>query len=146
MVNLICLKSFRKVFQEYHDFYFRLTSVREIDSQNKKVITEIGDLSYDYLVIATGSKTNYFGNKEIERNSMAMKTIPQSLNIRSLILENFEQAVLLKDQAEKEKQFLGIHAAHELDRVQSESGPHAGKLICKTCNNKFLKWLPKEAF
>lgn len=91
----------RKVFQEYHDFYFRLTSVKEIDSQNRKVITEIGDLSYDYLVIATGSKTNYFGNKEIERNAMAMKTIPQSLNIRSLILENFEQAVLTKDSSEK---------------------------------------------
>jgi NADH dehydrogenase len=54
---------------------------------------------YDYLVIATGSKTNYFGNK-IERNSMAMKTIPQSLNI-SLILENFEQAVLTTDVAEQ---------------------------------------------
>lgn len=91
----------RKVIQEFDDFYFRLTSVKEIDTENKKVITEIGDLSYDYLVIATGSKTNYFGNKEIERNSMAMKTIPQSLNIRSLILENFEQAVLIKDSAEK---------------------------------------------
>ena len=91
----------RKVIQEYKDFYFRLTSVTEIDTKNKKVIAEIGELSYDYLVIATGSKTNYFGNKEIERNSMSMKTIPQSLNIRSLILENFEQAVLTKDAAEK---------------------------------------------
>jgi NADH dehydrogenase len=91
----------RKVIQEFGDFYFRLTSVKEIDTENKKIITEIGDLSYDYLVIATGSKTNYFGNKEIERNSMAMKTIPQSLNIRSLILENFEQAVLIKDSTEK---------------------------------------------
>jgi NADH dehydrogenase len=87
----------RKVIQEYDDFYFRLTSVLEIDTKNKKVITEIGELSYDYLVMATGSKTNYFGNKEIKRNSMAMKTIPQSLNIRSLILENFEQAVLTQD-------------------------------------------------
>ena len=91
----------RKVIQEYDDFYFRLTNVEEIDTVNKKVIAEIGELSYDYLVIATGSKTNYFGNKEIERNSMAMKTIPQSLNIRSLILENFEQAVLTKDVAEQ---------------------------------------------
>ncbi|MEO8235846.1 MAG: NAD(P)/FAD-dependent oxidoreductase [Flavobacterium sp.] len=91
----------RKVIQEYKDFYFRLTSVKEIDTQNKKIISEIGELHYDYLVIATGSKTNYFGNKEIERNSMAMKTIPQSLNIRSLILENFEQAVLTKDIADK---------------------------------------------
>ena len=91
----------RKVIQEYQDFYFRLTAVKEIDTVNQKVISEIGDLNYDYLVIATGSKTNYFGNKEIERNAMAMKTIPQSLNIRSLILENFEQAVLTTDMSEK---------------------------------------------
>lgn len=93
----------RKVIQEYDDIYFRLTSVKEIDTTNKKVITEIGDLSYDYLVIATGSKTNYFGNKEIERNSMSMKTIPQSLNIRSLILENFEQAVLLENEEDRNR-------------------------------------------
>jgi NADH dehydrogenase len=91
----------RKVIQEYKDFYFRLTSVKEIDTVNQKVIAEIGDLHYDYLVIATGSKTNFFGNKEIERNVMSMKTIPQSLNIRSLILENFEQAVLTKDEADR---------------------------------------------
>lgn len=91
----------RKVIQEYDDFYFRLTSVKEIDTENQKIISEIGDLYYDYLVIATGSKTNFFGNKEIERNSMSMKTIPQSLNIRSLILENFEQAVLVKEEAER---------------------------------------------
>lgn len=91
----------RKVIQEYKDFYFRLTSVKEIDTKNQKIISEIGDLHYDYLVIATGSKTNYFGNKEIERNSMSMKTIPQSLNIRSLILENFEQAVLIKEESDR---------------------------------------------
>ncbi|WP_396156723.1 NAD(P)/FAD-dependent oxidoreductase, partial [Flavobacterium macrobrachii] len=91
----------RKVIQQYHDFYFRLTSVKEIDTVNQKIISEIGDLHYDYLVIATGSKTNYFGNKEIERNAMSMKTIPQSLNIRSFILENFEQAVLTKDEADR---------------------------------------------
>ena len=87
----------RKVVQEFKDVYFRLAEVREIDAENNKVIADIGELKYDYLVIATGSKTNYFGNKEIERNSMAMKTIPQSLNIRSLILENFEQALLTND-------------------------------------------------
>ncbi|WP_293873093.1 NAD(P)/FAD-dependent oxidoreductase [Flavobacterium sp.] len=91
----------RKVIQEYPNFYFRMTSVKEIDTPNQKIISEIGDLHYDFLVIATGSKTNYFGNKEIERNAMSMKTIPQSLNIRSLILENFEQAVLIKDETER---------------------------------------------
>ncbi|NHM05323.1 NAD(P)/FAD-dependent oxidoreductase [Flavobacterium celericrescens] len=87
----------RKIVQEYKDFYFRLAEVREIDAENNILYADIGELKFDYLVIATGSKTNYFGNKEIERNSMAMKTIPQSLNIRSLILENFEQALLTND-------------------------------------------------
>jgi len=87
----------RKIVQEYRDFYFRLAEVREIDAENNTIYADIGELKFDYLVIATGSKTNYFGNKEIERNSMAMKTIPQSLNIRSLILENFEQALLTND-------------------------------------------------
>ncbi|OXA81020.1 NAD(P)/FAD-dependent oxidoreductase [Flavobacterium columnare] len=91
----------RKVIQGCTDFYFRLTNVREIDTNHQKVLSEIGDIHYDYLVIATGSKTNYFGNKDIERNSMSMKTIPQSLNIRSLILENFEEAVLTKDEVER---------------------------------------------
>jgi NADH:ubiquinone reductase (H+-translocating) len=91
----------RKVIQEYKNFYFRLTNVEEIDTKNQKIIAEIGELHYDYLVIATGSKTNFFGNKEIERNAMQMKSIPQSLNIRSLILENFEQAVLTKDVVEQ---------------------------------------------
>jgi NADH dehydrogenase len=91
----------RKIIQDYPDCYFRLCEVKYIDSKLNKVVADIGELHYDYLVIATGSKTNYFGNKEIERNSMAMKTIPQSLNIRSLILENFEQAVLTKDTAER---------------------------------------------
>ncbi|WP_366182640.1 NAD(P)/FAD-dependent oxidoreductase [Flavobacterium ovatum] len=91
----------RKVIQEYDNFYFRLTNVQEIDTKSQKIITEIGELTYDYLVMATGAKTNYFGNKEIERNSMAMKSIPQALNIRSLILENFEQAVLTSDVVER---------------------------------------------
>ena len=91
----------RKVIHEHNDFYFRLCHVNEIDTKNNKIIADIGELSFDYLVIATGSKTNYFGNTEIERNSIAMKTIPQSLNIRSLILENFEQALLTNDVAER---------------------------------------------
>jgi NADH dehydrogenase len=91
----------RKVLQESSDFYFRLAEVKEIDTQNNKVIADIGELKYDYLVLATGSKTNFFGNKEMESNCMAMKTIPQSLNIRSLILENFEQALLTNDIEER---------------------------------------------
>lgn len=91
----------RKIFQEYDDFYFRMANVQSIDTNNQKISTDIGDLIYDYLILATGSKTNFFGNKEIERNAMSMKTIPQTLNIRSLILENFEQAVIATDKDEQ---------------------------------------------
>lgn len=91
----------RKIFQEYDDFYFRMANVQSIDTNSQKISTDIGDLIYDYLILATGSKTNFFGNKEIERNAMSMKTIPQTLNIRSLILENFEQAVIATDEDER---------------------------------------------
>ena len=91
----------RKIIQDYPDCYFRMAQVRDINTANQMIYADIGELHYDYLVIATGSKANFFGNKEIERNAMNMKTIPQSLNIRSLILENFEQAVLSKDPAER---------------------------------------------
>lgn len=91
----------RKVVHDFKNFYFRLCHVNEIDPINKKIIADIGELSFDYLVIATGSKTNFFGNKEIQRNSISMKTIPHSLNIRSFILENFEQALLVDNDKDR---------------------------------------------
>lgn len=92
----------RKILKDFPNFTFRLAHVEEIDSGNQIIKTNIGDLEYDYLVIATGSKTNYYGNTQIEANSMAMKTIPQSLNLRSLILENFEEALLTDQYHERE--------------------------------------------
>ncbi len=91
----------RKIIQKHHDCFFRMTAVKEILPHKNTISTEIGDLTYDYLIIATGSKTNFFGNDEIERNAMSMKTIPHALNIRSLILENFEQAVFTKNVTEQ---------------------------------------------
>ncbi|WP_242205284.1 NAD(P)/FAD-dependent oxidoreductase [Aestuariivivens insulae] len=91
----------RKILKDFSNFYFRLANVEAIDTKKNKVVTNIGKLKFDYLVIATGSKTNYFGNSEIEKYSMAMKTIPQSLNLRSLILENFEAALLTSDLNER---------------------------------------------
>lgn len=92
----------RKVIHDFPNTYFRLAEVQEIDTENNLVKTNIGALKFDYLVVATGSTTNYFGNKAIEENSMAMKSIPESLNLRSLILENFEQALLTDDLHERE--------------------------------------------
>lgn len=87
----------RKITRNSTDGFFRLAEVSSISPEINTVHTSIGDITYDYLVIATGSKTNFFGNHSIEENGMWMKTIPQALNIRSLILENLEQAVITND-------------------------------------------------
>ncbi|MCJ7465647.1 MAG: FAD-dependent oxidoreductase, partial [Maribacter sp.] len=92
----------RKVLKDFPNFFFRLAKVLSVNRKGKLIRTNIGELTYDYLVLATGSKTNFFDNKEIAKNSMAMKTIPQSLNLRSLILENFEQALLTDEMHERD--------------------------------------------
>ncbi len=91
----------RKILKDFPNFFFRLADVSEINTDKNKVISNIGELKFDYLVIASGSKTNFFGNESIEANSMEMKTIPQSLNLRSLILENFEDALLTSNLHER---------------------------------------------
>ena len=91
----------RKLFNDLEHYHFRLTEVEHINPDKKEIETSIGNLEYDYLVLATGSKTNFFGNKNIEKHAMEMKSIPQSLNIRSLILENFEAALLTSDIEER---------------------------------------------
>ena len=95
----------RKITRHSREGYFRLTEVKSISAEKNTIHTTIGDLVYDYLVIATGSRTNFFGNQSIEENAMWMKTIPQALIIRSLILENLEQAVITEDH-EKRKPLL----------------------------------------
>lgn len=91
----------RKILKKYDNTFFRMAEVSRIDTDQKYVDTNIGQLSFDYLVIATGTKTNYFGNKTIEANSMPMKTVPHSLDIRSLILQNFEKAAIADSEEEK---------------------------------------------
>ncbi|WP_296382583.1 NAD(P)/FAD-dependent oxidoreductase [Winogradskyella sp.] len=92
----------RKIIKKHKTSFFRLAEVEQILPEDKQVLTSIGAISYDYLVLATGTKTNYFGNKGIEDNSMPMKTVPQALNIRSLILQNFEKAAIADSKEERE--------------------------------------------
>lgn len=91
----------RMFIKKNKNFYFRLADVASIDPENKIIKADIGELSYDYLIINTGTKTNFFGNEEIKKYAMPMKTIPQALNIRSLILQNFERSTVEKDIATK---------------------------------------------
>lgn len=91
----------RKRFNDVENFYFRLAEVVKINPENNTIETSIGNLDFDELIIATGSTTNFFGNTNIQKHVMEMKSIPQSLNIRSLILENFEEALLTSNIEER---------------------------------------------
>jgi NADH dehydrogenase len=94
--------SLRKNFAGQKNFRFRIAEVSGIDTQNNIVKTDLGDVAYDYLVIATGSTTNFFGNKEMEQHAMPMKSIPEALNLRYLILQNLEEASLLTTWEQRE--------------------------------------------
>jgi len=92
----------RRIFTRQDNFRFFLADVQKINPESKTVSTDIGEITYDYLVIATGSNTNFFGNKEIEHYAMPMKNIPEALNLRSLILQNLEKALVTKTYDERE--------------------------------------------
>jgi len=94
--------SLRKNFSKQKNFRFRIAELLKVNSDKNTIDTTIGEMSYDYLVLATGSTTNFFGNKDIEHFSMPMKSIPEALNLRSLILQNIEEAVLLTGKEERE--------------------------------------------
>ena len=93
----------RNIFKDFPNFYFRLAKAEQIDSDQQVLHTNIGPISYDRLVIATGSETNYFGMSDVESQSMPMKSVPEALNLRSLILQNFESASLTVDLKERER-------------------------------------------
>ena len=92
----------RKIIKNHKHSFFRMAEVEHIDADKKEIYTDIGTLTFDYLILATGTKTNYFGSKTIEDHSMPMKNVPQALDIRSLILQNFEKAAVSSDKNERE--------------------------------------------
>ena len=92
----------RKFFHRYENFHFRMAEVLEIEPESQRIITDIGWLSYDYLVIATGSVSNYYGLNQIKKKSLGLKNIRDALNVRSWILQNLEKAVISCDVKEKD--------------------------------------------
>lgn len=81
----------------------RIAEVTGIDKDQQQIITNIGSLRYDKLILATGSKTNFFGQQHLPEFAMRMKTVPQALDLRSLILQHFEEALLTSDLAQRER-------------------------------------------
>jgi NADH dehydrogenase len=91
----------RKIFKNQQRFHFRMASVEKVNTADKVIETNIGPLDYDYLVIATGTTTNFFGMKGVEKYAMTMKTVSEALDLRSLILQNFEKALLANDEEQE---------------------------------------------
>lgn len=92
----------RKILKKKKRTHIRMAEINSVDTDAQQVDTSIGKISYDYLVIATGAKTNYFGNKNIEKYALPMKSLSESLDLRSYILQQFELALNEPDQAVKD--------------------------------------------
>ncbi|AMR33436.1 NADH dehydrogenase [Mucilaginibacter sp. PAMC 26640] len=92
----------RRIFSRQKNFTFHLAEVKKIDTEAKVVTANIGDIHYDYLVVATGANTNFFGNKELEHYTLPMKNIAEALNVRSMIIQNLEKALVTDDETERD--------------------------------------------
>ncbi|MEL7123046.1 MAG: FAD-dependent oxidoreductase, partial [Bacteroidota bacterium] len=91
---------YRTMFRGMKNVKFKMANVDAIDYKNKLVNTNIGDEPYDFLVIATGSKPNFFGLDD--EHLLSLKTIPQAREIRNWMLKKLEQAnVTAGKQAQK---------------------------------------------
>jgi len=93
----------RKILSGKKHVTFRMAEVKSIDPSRNEINTTIGQLPYDFLVIAIGSTTNFFGMDELQRNSLSLKSVTDALNIRSFILQNFESSLLAGDLAEQKR-------------------------------------------
>lgn len=84
----------RKVFQHCRNVHVRVAKVEKVDTAAKKLHTSIGDYDYDYLVIANGCETNYFGNQQLAKYAYPMKSVPEAIQLRNRILQTFEDAII----------------------------------------------------
>ena len=94
---------FRQIFRKRKDFYFRMAEARMIDTDKKILQTSIGKIDYDYLVLAAGATTNFFGNRNIEEWAIPMKTVPEAMGLRNALLSNFERALTCATEEERQE-------------------------------------------
>ncbi|MBO7295211.1 MAG: NAD(P)/FAD-dependent oxidoreductase [Bacteroidaceae bacterium] len=92
---------FRKIFQNRKDFYFRMAKVRSIFPEHKIIQTSIGKVKYDYLVLAAGTTTNFFGNKHVEEVAIPMKNVSEAMGLQNALLENLERALTCASERER---------------------------------------------
>jgi NADH:ubiquinone reductase (H+-translocating) len=94
---------FRRMFQGKKNLRFHMGALKKVNPSDNMIETETGNLSYDYLVLALGTETNYFGMESVQQCSLPMKTIDEALDLRNSLLLNMERAVRTGNEAEREK-------------------------------------------
>lgn len=94
---------FRKMFSGSKNIRFWLGELMEINANENKIILSNGELNYDYLVIATGTTTNYFGMENVKKHAIPMKTLEDALNMRNILLQRIEAAAISNNREEKEE-------------------------------------------
>ena len=92
----------RKVFHDQENVHIRITKVNSVNTEIKQLTTEIGVVNYDFLILAMGADTNYFGQQNIMNNALPMKSISEAIALRNTVLQNFEDALSEPDYKEKE--------------------------------------------
>ncbi|MFC0605325.1 NAD(P)/FAD-dependent oxidoreductase [Winogradskyella pulchriflava] len=94
---------FRKILRKFKNARFRLGTLEKVVPEENKIILSNGELEYDILVMATGTETNFFGNENIAKKSLPMKTISDALSLRNVILTRLDRATRIANEAERKK-------------------------------------------
>jgi NADH dehydrogenase len=94
---------FRRMFQSKPKFSFFMGTLLNVDLRSKRIYTSNGPVDYDYLVLAMGTETNYFGMENVRRSALPMKSIDDALELRNHVLLRLENAARSEDAAERVK-------------------------------------------
>ncbi|MCU0469314.1 MAG: NAD(P)/FAD-dependent oxidoreductase [Arcicella sp.] len=91
----------RLAFHNYPNVHVRVASVTKIKPEVNTIETDLGEISYDYLVLSIGADTNFFGNKNIQEKALPMKSVGEALGLRNRLLENFEKALVSDNEEDR---------------------------------------------
>lgn len=125
---------FRKLFQGKKNIYIRVTEVTKVDPTEKRIYTPLGFCNYDHLIIATGADTNYFGNENIAKHALPMKSVAEALYLRNNILDDYEDALTTPD----------FEARQELVDIVIVGGGPTGVELAGSLAEMKKKILPKD--
>ncbi|GAB3523143.1 NAD(P)/FAD-dependent oxidoreductase [Emticicia fontis] len=92
----------RKIFQRKKNVHIRITNLNKVNPEKNTIDTDLGEIKYDYLVLAMGAGTNFFGMKNMIDNAIPMKSVSEAIYLRNRVLQNFEDAITADDADERE--------------------------------------------